>query len=156
MFHNRRRRHLMLEMRSPVKYEKPYRATRSRSEFPNSKRKRNNFSGGCCSHLHLKNGLTSFLTSYLHVILSDRIEIEKLLDSGYSQTMIAAQVGCHRSTISRVLGAGPGRLNGSMRTFNHICATSSTPGCPAGESISPGKPNTTRRNGKYFPISRIG
>jgi len=155
VFHNRRRRHLMLEMRSPVKYEKPYRATRSRSEFPNSKRKRNNFSGGCCSHLHLKNGLTSFLTSYLHVILSDRIEIEKLLDSGYSQTMIAAQLGCHRSTISRVSGAGPGCRSGTMRTCDHICATSSTRGCHGSESISPGKLTTMPVHAKSSPISRI-
>ena len=88
--------------------------------------------------------------------LSDRIEIEKLLDSGHSQTMIAAQLGCHRSTISRVSGAGPGRLNETMRTCDHICATNSTPGCHGSESISPGKPNTTRRNGKRCLISRIG
>ena len=39
--------------------------------------------------------------NYRHLSLSDRIESEKLLDSTYYKTMTAAQLGCHRSTISR-------------------------------------------------------
>ncbi|MSZ08167.1 MAG: helix-turn-helix domain-containing protein [Actinobacteria bacterium] len=38
---------------------------------------------------------------YRHLDLSERIEIEKLLDTGTIQTMIAAQLGCHKSTASR-------------------------------------------------------
>jgi len=41
------------------------------------------------------------LARYRQLTLPDRIEIEKLLDSGHSQTRIAQKVGCHHSTISR-------------------------------------------------------
>lgn len=40
---------------------------------------------------------------YRHLLLADRIEIEKLVEQGYSGSAIARRIGCHRSTISREL-----------------------------------------------------
>lgn len=40
-------------------------------------------------------------THYRHLVLADRIEIEKLVDQGFTQSAIAEQIGVHRSTISR-------------------------------------------------------
>lgn len=40
-------------------------------------------------------------THYRHLVLEDRIEIEKLVDLGFSQSDIASLLGVHRSTISR-------------------------------------------------------
>lgn len=40
-------------------------------------------------------------TYYRHLVLADRIEIEKLLDQDHSQAEIARRLGVHRSTISR-------------------------------------------------------
>lgn len=40
-------------------------------------------------------------TLYRHLVLADRIEIEKLLDQDYSQAEIARRLGVHRSTISQ-------------------------------------------------------
>ena len=60
------------------------------------------------------------LTRYRHLAIQDRIEIEKLLDSGYSQTMIAAQLGCHRSTISREIRRrswSPERVHANLRPY---------------------------------------
>jgi len=60
------------------------------------------------------------LTNYRHLTLSDRIEIEKLLDSGHSQTIIAQRVGCHRSTISREVRRrcwSPERVHANLRPY---------------------------------------
>ncbi len=60
------------------------------------------------------------LTNYRHLTLSDRIEIEKLLDSGHSQTMTAQKVGCHRSTISREIRRrswSPERAHANLRPY---------------------------------------
>jgi len=53
-------------------------------------------------------------------------------------------------------GAGPGRRSVATRTWDHICATSSTPGCCRTASILPNKPNITGRNGGRCLISHIG
>ena len=60
------------------------------------------------------------LTNYRHLATQDRIEIEKLLDSGHSQTMIAQKVGCHRSTISREIRRrswSPERAHANLRPY---------------------------------------
>lgn len=57
---------------------------------------------------------------YRHLDLPDRIEIEKLLDTGASQTMIAAQLGCHKSTVSREIRSrswSPERDHANLRPY---------------------------------------
>lgn len=57
---------------------------------------------------------------YRHLDLPDRIEIEKLLDTGATQTMIAAQLGCHKSTVSREIRSrswSPERDHANLRPY---------------------------------------
>lgn len=65
-------------------------------------RKRSTWSLRCGCLVHAdQRGCASLSREYKHVSLSDRVEIEKLLDAGHSQAEIARRLGRHRSTISR-------------------------------------------------------
>lgn len=66
-----------------------------------SKRKRNTFLGWRLFTPSPKKGWASPKTRCHHLSMQDRVEIEKLLESGVSKAQIARRLGCHRSTVSR-------------------------------------------------------
>jgi hypothetical protein len=77
---------------------------------------------------HLKKTCAFFYTPQQHLSFSDRIEIEKPLDSGDSQPSIGKRAGCHRPTIcpeTRRRFWSPERVHADLAP---ICRTTSTRG----------------------------
>lgn len=56
-------------------------------------------------------------TQYRHLVLDDRIQIEKLRDQGITQSEIARTMGMHRATISRELCRGRWRPSNTSAAY---------------------------------------
>jgi len=92
---------------------------------PGSSRKRNAFWFWGCSDRQRVKGCASAVSGYRHlVLLSDRVEIERLLAQGVSQAGIARALGCHPSTVSREIrrrSFRPERVHASVRPYLRRC-----------------------------------
>lgn len=62
---------------------------------------------------------------YRHLTMDDRIEIERLLDLGFSKAEIARRIGVHRATIGRETARGRGSPGMITRTCVRIFGTGS-------------------------------